>query len=124
MKINNTFVPPRLRYALWFVLAAILAGCIVEPLPGPAYVPPPGGEVVGVEGGLIYYPDYEVYYDPAVRVFWFNRGGVWVTGPRPPGISVAVVFASPHVRMDFRDSPALHHAEVLRRYPHGWRPER
>jgi hypothetical protein len=83
-------------------------------------VGPPAVEV-GVEGGLIYYPDYEVYYDPGAQIFWYPQGGVWITGPRPPGISVDVIFASPHVRMDFRDSPALHHAEVVRRYPRGWR---
>jgi hypothetical protein len=117
-----------LRCALWVALIGTLAGCVVEPVqPRRVYVAPPVVEVdqsVGIEGGLIYYPDYEVYYDPVVQVFWFPRGGVWVTGPRPPGIRVDVLLASPHVRMDFRDSPGNHHGEVVRRYPHGWRPER
>jgi hypothetical protein len=110
------------RCWLWVLLIGVLAGCIVEPAPGPVVATP--NVEVGVEGGLVYYPDYEVYYDPATAVFWYPQGGVWVRGPRPPGIDVNVVLASPHVRMDFRDSPANHHAEIVRRYPHGWRPER
>ena len=108
-------------FALAIMFYGAIAGCIVEerPYPGPAVV-----TTVGVEGGLVYYPDYEVYYDPGPGLYWFYRGGVWVTGPRPPGISVDVLLRSPSVRMDFRDSPANHHTEIIRQYPHGWRPGR
>ncbi len=126
MTDKNSFRARWIRCVLWVALIGTLAGCIVEPVGGRAYVAAPVvvEEPVGVEGGLIYYPDYEVYYDPVAAIFWFPRGGVWVTGPRPIGISVDVLLASPHVRMDFRDSPANHHAEIIRRYPRGWRPER
>jgi hypothetical protein len=124
MTDKNLFRNRWVRCFLWVAFIGALAGCVVEPVGGTAYVAAPvvvGS--VGIEGGLIYYPDYEVYFDPGARVFWYNRGGVWVTGARPEGIAVNVLLASPHVRMNFRDSPANHHGEVLRRYPHGWRPD-
>ncbi|HSY74770.1 MAG TPA: hypothetical protein VK810_04810, partial [Dongiaceae bacterium] len=37
--------------------------------------------------------------------------------PAPRGVSVDVLFASPSVRMNFHDSPANHHAEIVRQYP-------
>ena len=77
---------------------------------------------VVVGDGLIYYPNYEVYFDPYSRVYWYPRGGAWVTGPSPYGISVDVLLASPSVRMDFRDSPERHHGEVVREYPRNWQP--
>lgn len=75
-----------------------------------------------VEEGLVYYPNYEMYFDPVARVYWYPRGGGWVTGPSPVGVSVDVLLASPSVRMNFRDSPANHHGEVIRQYPRDWRP--
>jgi hypothetical protein len=29
---------------------------------------------------------------------------------------------SPSVKMDFHDSPANHHAEIVRQYPKNWKP--
>jgi hypothetical protein len=122
MKPKNIFFSARLLFCAFLgALVGVFAGCVVEPAyvaPAPVVVQPD----VGIEGGLVYYPDYEVYYDPGLRVYWYNRGGVWVNGAAPPGISVDVLLRSPSVRMDFRDSPANHHAEIARRYPHGWRP--
>jgi len=125
MADKNCFFARWTRCASWVAFIGVLAGCVVEPVGGRAYVAAPVVVVdqpVGIEGGLIYYPDYEVYFDPGARIYWYARGGAWIRGPRPEGISVDVLLASPHVRMDFRDSPANHHAEVVRRYPHGWRP--
>jgi len=109
--------------ALSAALLLVVAGCVVEPIGQPAYVAPVQVQPVGIEGGLVYYPNYEVYFDPGRNAYWYNRGGVWVTGLAPEGISVDVLLRSPSVRMDFRDSPANHHGEVVRRYPHDWHPD-
>jgi hypothetical protein len=113
----------RVRCALGLALLVTLAGCIVEPVGGRAYVAGPvvQGPVV-VQEGLIYYPNYEVYFDPVARVYWYPRGGAWITGPSPVGVSIDVLLASPSVRMNFRDSPANHHSEIIRQYPRDWRP--
>ncbi len=118
--------------ALAVVLLGALAACKpsavnpptvapAAPAPAPAtvYVDQP---TVVVPEGLIYYPDYEVYYDPGVHVYWYLDGGRWVSGPRPGGISVDVLLHAPSARMDFRDSPENHHAQVVQRYPRGGTP--
>ncbi len=125
MTTKNVFRTREICCVLTLMLFGVLAGCIVEPVGGQTYIAPAPVVVqadVGIEGGLVYYPDYEVYYDPGLRAYWYNRGGVWVTGGAPAGISVDVLLRSPSVRMGFRDSPANHHAEIARRYPHGWKP--
>jgi hypothetical protein len=33
-----------------------------------------------------------------------------------------VLFASPSVRLDYRDSPERHHAKVAKQYPKHWAP--
>jgi hypothetical protein len=33
-----------------------------------------------------------------------------------------MLLASPSVRMDFHDSPAQHHATVVKQYPKNWKP--
>jgi len=111
--------------ALGVALAGIVAGCIVEPVGGRAYVAGPVVQVqepVVVDPAFVYYPSYEVYYEPSTRVYWYPRGSAWVTGPAPGGVSLDVLIASPSVRMDFRDSPANHHAQVIRQYPRDWQP--
>jgi len=127
MTTKNLFCDGRVRCALWVAFlgtVATLASCIVEPVGGPAYVATPvvQGPVV-VEEGLIYYPNYEVYYDPGARMYWYSHEGNWVRGPAPVGVSLDVLLASPSARMDFRDSPANHHNVVVRQYPRNWRPD-
>jgi hypothetical protein len=84
------------------------------------YAPPPP---VYVESGVVaqdnyvYYPDYQVYYSGYTRQYVYLDGGAWVTRPSPPRVSAGVLFASPSVRLEFHDSPANHHAAVLRQYP-------
>jgi len=101
-----------------------VAGCVVEP-DGRVYAAPivvAPAPVVVVESDLIYYPGYEVYYDPGARLYWYSRGGAWVTDRAPPGISVDVLLASPSIHTGFRDSPQNHHADIVRQYPRNWRP--
>jgi hypothetical protein len=78
--------------------------------------------VVADPAGLIYYPNYEVYYDPGTSVYWYNNDGRWNSGPTPFGVSVDTLHASPSARMNFHDSPETHHAQVTQQFPHGWQP--
>jgi hypothetical protein len=116
------------RSALALALMGGLTGCPKPPPPPTAAAPttvvaPPTTvvEEPPVADGLVYYPDYEVYYDPVGAVYWSYSGGAWVSGPAPIGVSLDVLLHAPSAHMNFRGSPAEHHAEVVRQYPHGWR---
>ncbi|HLX94508.1 MAG TPA: hypothetical protein VKU37_02065 [Verrucomicrobiae bacterium] len=93
-------------------------GIVVSP-PVVVVTPP----VVVVQDDYIYYPEYGVYYNSHRRQYANLENGVWVLQAAPQGVSVDVLLASPSVRMDFHDSPANHHAEMIRKYPKNWRPE-
>ena len=97
------------------LLLATLTGCVgyVDGPRGGAYVAP----AVVVVDDYVYYPDYEIYYSSSRRQYAYLEGGAWVSRPAPRGVSVDVLVASPSVRMDFHDSPANHHAEVIQKYP-------
>jgi hypothetical protein len=75
-----------------------------------------------VQDDYVYYPDYEVYYSSSRHQYAYIEGGAWVSRPAPRGVSVGVLLASPSVRMDFHDSPAHHHSEVVQKYPRNWAP--
>jgi hypothetical protein len=75
-----------------------------------------------VQDDYVYYPGYQVYYSSNRRQFTYLEGRSWVSRPAPPRVSVDVLFASPSVRLDFHDSPANHHASVVRQYPKDWAP--
>ena len=95
------------------------------PRGGAAYVGPPPGYVestAAVAPDYVYYPGYEVYYSSNTRQYVYRDGHSWVTRGAPPRVSAQVLSASPSVRLDFHDSPALHHAEVVRQYPKHWAP--
>lgn len=102
----------------------VSTGCVgyVEPGYGEvAVAPPPVGVVV--QDDYVYYPRYGVYYNNYRRNYVYRRGGHWVARPTPPHVSADVVLRSPSVRLDFHDSPANHHHEVVRRYPRHWSPQ-
>ncbi len=125
MTSYNFFRNRQFYNLLWLAFVFTLAGCIVEPIGRREYVAEPMVRVEPapvVEVGMFYYPAYEVYYDSAARIYWYPRGSAWVSGPAPEGVSVNVLLSSPNVRMDFRDSPANHHATVMQQYPRDWRP--
>jgi hypothetical protein len=99
------------------VLVMSLTGCVAyvdRPPQGSVYVAPP---VVVVQDDYVYYPDYEIYYSSSRHQYAYLEGGAWVSRPAPRGVSVNVLLRSPSVRMDFHDSPAKHHAEVVKQYP-------
>lgn len=104
-------------YVLGAVLLMTLTGCVAyvdRPPQGSVYVAPP---VVVVEDDYVYYPDYEIYYSSSRHQYAYLEGRTWVSRPAPRGVSVNVLLRSPSVRMDFHDSPANHHAEVVKQYP-------
>ena len=77
---------------------------------------------VVVQDDYVYYPGYQVYYSGNTRQYIYLEGSAWVSRPAPPRVSVDVLFASPSVRLDFHDAPAIHHATVVQTYPKNWAP--
>ena len=83
--------------------------------------PPSVQSTVVVQDDYVYYPDYEVYYSRTRHEYVYPEGGAWVSRPAPPGVSINVLMASPSVAVDFHDSPASHHAEMVKKYPRNWK---
>ena len=109
-------------------LLGALTGCVGH-VRGPhhsgGYAPPPSVHVQGsvvVQDSYVYYPHHQVYYSGSTRQYVYLEGRAWVRRPSPPRVSVDVLFASPSVRLDFRDSPSVHHARVVKQYPKHWKP--
>jgi uncharacterized protein YijF (DUF1287 family) len=75
-----------------------------------------------VQDDYVYYPNYGVYYDSQRHQYTYLEGGAWIWAPAPNGVSVDVLLASPSVKMDWHDSPANHHKEMLQKYPKNWKP--
>jgi hypothetical protein len=121
LKTNNV------GFVLSATLLAALAGCA-----GSAYgqgagltITPPVVVVappVVVQDNYVYYPGYGIYYNSGRHQYAYLQGGAWVNAPAPGGVSVDVLRASPSVNMDFHDSPANHHAAMVRQYPKNWKP--
>ena len=110
----------KIGFVLCTALVGALTGCIAyvdRPSHGEVYVQPPS-----VQEDYVYYPGYQVYYSSYRHQYIYLEGRSWVSRPAPPHVSVDVLFASPSVRLDFHDSPANHHASVVRQYPKHWTP--
>ena len=118
---KNFFLTNKVGLVLCGVLLGTLTGCVgyVDGPRAGVYVAPP---VVVVQDDYIYYPGYQVYYSGSRHEYAYREGRTWVSRPAPRGVSVDVLFASPSVRMDFHDSPANHHAAVVKQYPKNWAP--
>jgi hypothetical protein len=111
----------RIGFLSGVALLGALTGCVGyvnEPHHAAVYAPTP---VVYVDD-YVYYPGYQVYYSSHRHQYIYQDGHSWVTRPAPPRVSVDVLVASPSVRLDFHDSPSLHHATVARQYPKHWAP--
>ena len=115
LQINNVGL------VLCVALLGALTGCV-------GYVDGPraGVEVepyaFAVQDDYVYYPNYECYYSVSRNQYAYREGNAWVARPAPPGVSADVLRASPSVKMDFHDSPAQHHATVVKQYPKNWKP--
>jgi hypothetical protein len=75
-----------------------------------------------MQDNYVYYPSYGVYYNSSRKQYAYQDRGAWVSRPTPTGVSADVLRASPSVKMDFHDSPAKHHAEMVQKYPKNWTP--
>jgi hypothetical protein len=112
-------------FVLCAALLGTLTGCVGyvdAPRQGSVYVSPPVETTVVVQDDYVYYPHYQVYYSSSRHQYAYLEGGAWVSRPEPRGVSVDVLLASPSVRMNFHDSPANHHTEIVRQYPRNWSP--
>jgi len=117
-------------YGVGFVLGAalltVLTGstCYADELRVGVTLTPPVVVAPGVvvQDDYVYYPTYAIYYNSSRHQYACLENGVWVMQPAPLGVSVGVLQASASVSMDFHDSPANHHAEMLRKYPKNWKP--
>ncbi|HTB81707.1 MAG TPA: hypothetical protein VK717_12555 [Opitutaceae bacterium] len=116
------------RFVLCTALLGTLTGCGAAAdapqvyVQSPAAQPPAVQATVVVQDDYIYYPGYEVYYSRNRHEYVYPEGGGWVSRPAPRGVSVNVLLASPSIAVDFHDSPAAHHAAVVRQYPKNWAP--
>jgi hypothetical protein len=118
------FKTNKLGFMFSAVLLGTLTGCVgyVDGPRAGVYVAPPVVETgVVVQDDYVYYPGYDVYYNSSRHQYAYMEGGAWVSRPAPRGVSVDVLLASPSVRMDFHDSPANHHAEIVQKYPRNWK---
>jgi hypothetical protein len=115
------FKTDKVGFVLCAALLGTLTGCVGY-VDGPraGYYAEPS--VAVVQDDYVYYPGYEVYYSSSRHQYAYREGSAWVSRPAPRGVSVNVLMASPSVRMDFHDSPAQHHAAIVRQYPKNWAP--
>jgi hypothetical protein len=105
------------------VLLGTLTGCVGyvdRPAQGSVYED--NSATFLVQDDYVYYPSYECYYSVSRHQFAYREGNAWVARPAPRGVSENVLLASPSVKMNFHDSPAQHHAEVIKQYPKNWQP--
>ena len=115
------FKTDKAGFVLGTALLGSLTGCVGyvdRPQQGSVYVEP----AFAVQDDYVYYPNYEVYYSSSRHQYAYREGNIWVSRPAPRGVSVNVLIASPSVRMNFHDSPANHHAEIVRQYSKNWKP--
>jgi hypothetical protein len=108
-------------FLLGLAVLATLSGCVGY-VDGPrvgVYAEP---TVFAAQDDYLYYPGYDVYYSSQRHQYAYLSGGAWVSRPAPRGVSVDVLLKSPSVKMDFHDSPAIHHAAVVQKYPKNWAP--
>jgi hypothetical protein len=121
LKTNNV------GFVLSAALLVALAECVssangqsvgITITPPVVVVAPP----VVVQDNYVYYPGYGIYYNSGRHQYAYLQGGAWVYAPAPGGVSVDLLRASPSVNMDFHDSPANHHAAMVRQYPKNWQP--
>lgn len=120
-KQEISFPTNKVGLALCIALLCALTGCVGyvdRPTQGSVYVEP----AFAVQDDYIYYPQYECYYSVSRHQYAYREGNAWVSRPAPRGVSVNVLATSPSVKMNFHDSPATHHAVVVKQYPKNWKP--
>jgi hypothetical protein len=117
----NPFQTNIVRFGLCMAVLAVLTGCVgyVEGPSVGVYAQP---ETFAVQDDYVYYPQYECYYSVSRHQYAYRDGNAWVARSAPREVSESVLVASPSVKMSFHDSPAEHHATVVKQYPKNWKP--
>lgn len=111
------------RWGSVALLLVMLTGCAtVANNPATVQATPPADSLITIDGDYDYFPAYNVYYNRDTHQYVYLEGGYWVSRPTPAGVATNVLRAAPSVRMGFRDAPANHNAEMVRKYPHNWVP--
>ena len=116
-----------IRFVFGTAFLGLLTGCVGyvdEPRAG-GYTPETSVYVengVAMQDDYVYYPGYQVYYSSYRHQYVYQDGRSWVSRSVPPRVSADKLFASPSVKVDFHDSPANHHAEIVKQYPKQWAP--
>lgn len=82
------------------------------PPPPPPPPPPPVYQVPVVE--YVYYPAWNVYWDPVSHQYWSYQYGSWVLGPLPPHIHPGRL--GHYTYVPAQQGRPWHHM------PHGYRP--
>lgn len=124
MKIDSSRPTATIGLLAGPALLIFVAGCAAEnPSRHTAYWGRPterGQAKVAFADGYDYYPRYEVYHSRHRREYVYREGNHWVRRSEPRGVAIDVLHSAPSVRVNFRDSPAPHHADVARSFPKNW----
>lgn len=108
---------------LFAALLVTAAGCQrYEGSPRPGHLSGPPPAVLIDQDDYVYYPGQQMYYGSRSHQYFYQEGSSWVSRPAPRELAASVLLSAPSVRVDFHDSPAAHHAQVLRTYPKNWTP--
>jgi hypothetical protein len=95
------------------IVSLLVAGCTGYVAVQPGYE----DSSFAAQDDYVYYPEYEMYYSVSRHQYAYHEGTRWVTRPSPRGVSAEALRGSQSVRMDFHDSPAKHHENVVKQYP-------
>ena len=124
MKKNKT---SKIGFIAGTALLGLLAGCVSH-MDGPRAEADASPQSVYVEADVaarddyVYYPAYQVYYSSERHQYVYQDGRSWVSRPAPPHVAANVLLSSPSVNVSFHDSPANHHAQIVKQYPKQWTP--
>jgi hypothetical protein len=120
---KNIYLPASLIAGT--VFSAVLAGCVTtgssEGRGCRGYQTGQTQTTVVYQDDYDYYPGYEVYYSRNRHEYVYRDGNAWVRRPEPRGVTLNVLLSTPSVRVDFHDSPELHHSSVVQSYPKNWK---
>jgi hypothetical protein len=110
----------KVGFVICFAICGTLTGCVGFEVPNAGIYENPN--TFAAQDDYVYYPQYECYYSVSRHQYAYRDGNVWVARSAPHGVSADALRASPSVKMDFHDSPAEHHATVVKQYPKNWKP--
>ena len=124
MKNKNISAADKSALLVGTAFLGALAFCVSQgagqPATDPAHVTVQVQAGASLQDDYDYYPGYETYYSRNRHEYVYQDGNAWVRQPAPRGVTVEALQAAPSVRMDFHDSPEMHHSSVVKSYPKDW----